>query len=1110
MNLHINKILFFVICLSSVLSYGQSSPLSTGTWHKIEVNETGVYKLDYSFLSSIGLAGKDPKTIKIFGYGGIVAQGNSDFRYGDIVENNIYVRGEEDGQLNSDDYILFYGQGADIIYENSQNELTHEKNPYDSKSYYFISASEGEGKRISYATNTDDYTKSSSTLPYVTYHEKEENNLIKSGREWVGEAFKFQPERTFNFQLTDLKTDSLVEYEIRYVGGSVLHRTNFHTYINNQFIKTSELTTIRETYGNKGIMSYVKGDLSIPSTSFSVRSVFDNKGDGGAVGYLDYIRVVYHRTLKGNRSTMYTIQEENRASELSISDVSSNTLIWDVSRVNDIKGITPVDGKIKIGASVSNLLILNKGDYKTPSYVGNVKNQNLHQLEVPTLLIVTNKALMESAKAYSDFKNNISNIQTEVVDIDEIYNEYSSGSADISAIRDFVRDLYLRDNKLQYLLLFGDCSYDYQNRISNNENFVPIYQSRSSFNNTTSFSSDDYFGFLEEGEGDWEENSNGKETLEIGIGRLPIRNNEEGYAIRKKIEKYVYDEKSKGNWRNKVVLVADDGDDRLHMKHADSLSALIGRKIVNINYEKIYLDAYEQISSSGGQIAPSVNDELKAKINRGALIINYSGHGSEEQWTQEQILTINQINKLENEYRLPFFITATCEFGRYDDPSLQSGAERLLLNEKGGAIGLMTTTRPVYANSNYTINRSFYDNAFLRNAEGTFDYLGDIQKRTKNESIVGFYNRNFSLLGDPTIKLGYPDYMVSLDSLNGKAVSGLDTIKALQKVSVVGHIQNGYGVKDSGYNGKLVLAVYDKRTEISTLGDKGETPFDFQERSSVIFEGEVQVVNGEYKVEFVTPKDISYAFGQGKMSFYAVNDVGQQATGSFYDFVIGGGLNGFQDDFAPDIEMFVDDSTFMDGGITSRDPLFIANVFDENGINTTNTGIGHEITLVIDDNMSDVHVLNDYYKSVDNTYKKGRVEYPLYNLSVGPHKLTLKVWDVNNNNSEEDLWILVSDQGQIKAYPNPFTESITFQIDQPRTDINGEVEINIYNSLGEMIWDETTTFDSFTSVVESVVWNGESRSGEKMSSGIYFVTTNIRYNDNFGNTTEKTKVVLQN
>lgn len=1101
------QILALILCLTQII-WSQNSPLSSGIWYKIQVSETGLHKIDFSMLSSMGFEGKDPKKIKVYGYGGILKQALSEFRYGDLVENPITYIGEEDGIINSSDYLVFYAEGPDDIFPSKNAYLEHEKNPYSRFSYYFVSYDETDGKRITTQNQTSSKQEVLNAIPFIYYYEKDEISVAKSGREWFGESFRYKTSQSFNYFLEDIFTDSTVNYELSYIGGSINFLTYMNTRINGGANIKSTFSLTAKTYGPKGSLANHRGTVKLQSPNVNIRAEFDSQGDGAGEAYLDYYRFVYFRRLYGDKSVSYVIPDSFLGSKLKINNITPLTQVWDVSRVDEIKRLSIENGVVTTSDSTKKLLVLSLGDAKKPTLIGKVNNQNLHQLIVPELLIVTHPSFLASANAYKKFKEERQGIETAVVSVFDIYNEYSSGRQDVSAIRDFVRDLYNRDNKIHYLLLFGDCSYDYLDRLSNNTNFVPVYQSRSSLNNVTSFSSDDYFGFLEDKDGFWSEDENGTEDLEIGIGRLPIKSDQEGYIALEKLRSYLFNKNSEGNWRNKVVFVADDGDSNTHTNSSNDLSIHLQKKVADFNMNKVFLDAYPQVSTSVGQLAPVVNEELLLKINKGALIVNYSGHGSEVQWAQENIFNTGMINTLQNKDKLPFFITATCEFGRYDDPVLESGAERLLFNSNGGAIALMTTTRPVYESSNKVINLSFYTNAFIKNSESKYDYLGEVLRRTKNQSIISFYNRNFSLLGDPTVRLAFPDYSVKVDSLNGVISTEIDTIRALQKVMVTGHIEDRNKVLDTSFNGTLIMTVFDKETDVFTLGNESN-PYQFYERSSLVFEGEVFVVNGKYTAEFVVPKDISYSFGKGKFSFYAVNDKGVDATGSFYDFYIGGGVDGFDDNFAPKVRLFANDTTFVSGGITSKDPIFIASIFDENGINTTNTGIGHEMTLVIDDNQSKTYVLNDYHKSVGNSYQNGWVEYPLYNLSEGMHKLTFKVWDVNNNSTEQDLYVNVSDKGIIQVYPNPFYDEVKIHIEQPRQDIRGEISLKIFNLYGLEIWSQIFDFESFTSVVDTITWNGQTISGENLDEGIYILVSELRYEDNVSNVTEKTKLILQ-
>ena len=1104
---NIKYILFVLVSfLSTFHVVSQNSPLASGTWHKLEIRETGVYKLDYSLLSQIGIS--NPEKIQVYGYGGLLPQPNSSFRHGDIVENAVFVNGEDNGILDPDDYVLFFAQGPNPIHIGGSS-ITSSVNPYASSSFYFITEGTDDGRRIENIAANTSGTQSYSSLPYLYHHEVDEENIAGSGRTWLGESFRFKDVREWNFGLTDLLNDSTVSVNVTYAGGSADFKVKFNTYINNELKKSSFTPTqVEAGYGVKLYNVIHNIDLNLPSDNIGVKSQFFNQGDFGASGFLDKISINYWRELKGDKSTFLPIPSNYDNSNLNISNVSSSTMLWNVTDITSVQSLEMSSGVAFIG-NASQLMIVNKNDTKSVQYLGEVANQNLHGLSAPELLIITNRVFTETASQYREFKVNEQGISTEVIYVDDIYNEFSSGSQDISAIRDFIKHVYDSGSGLKHVLLLGDCSYDYKDRIANNTNYVPIYESYQSFDNILSYSSDDYYGFLDNDEGEWNEVGTANERLDIGVGRIPITSNTQGNEYLNKLRNYTRSSTSLGNWRNDVLFVADDEDSNLHMRHANEISTDLEEMEPSINVNRLFLDAYEQISSSGGQVAPSVNEQFDRRMDRGALIVNFSGHGSEEQWTQEEILTFTQIQGYDNFEKLPFFITATCEFGRYDNPKLEAGAERLIMNANGGAIGLMTTTRPVYATSNKTINEQFYEQAFVRDVDSTHKMLGDILMGTKNNSVSGVFNRNFALLGDPSMRLAYPDYKISLDSLNGREVSGEDTIRALQKVEFAGRILLPNGTYDSTFNGSLRLRMYDKVSELSTIGPGDEVAFQYKQLSSVIFEGDVEVIKGIYQVDFVIPKDISYTFGTGKMSFYATSSDGRDASGSYNDIVVGGGINGFVDDSAPKVLLYMDDETFVSGGIVGSTPVFIAKIEDENGINTTNTGIGHEMTLIIDDNRENIEVLNDFYTSVDNTFKKGEIRFPMSSLSEGEHKLTFKVWDVNNNSTEVVIYLVVSQEGKIEAYPNPFSDEVTFYIDQPRQDIGGTVEIRVFDRTGRELWEQTSEFDEFTSVIESVKWDGHKQSGENLENGIYFIQATLRYSDNEGDLVKKSKVILQ-
>jgi len=1099
-----------LVFLQGVFLFAQNSVLSEGDWYKIEVSETGIYKIDYDFLSDIGLGSVNPQEIKIYGYGGIVPQANSEAREGDLVENSIYFYGEEDGSLDQGDYILFFAEGPDNQYADG-TDLVFEQNPYTDDAYYFITHSSTSSNRISDQDNVSFSGEIYTELPYLRHFEEDLNNVVKSGRQWVGESFQYDSDADWDFTLSNRLSGTQVDFTVQYVGGAANEDVSFTTSLNGTTVSTKTINDVDAIYGTKARTSNHTFSSESVGNSLNISAVFDNKGDFSGVGYLSFIEILYQRTLNGSGSSWFLITEDYYGTSLQLSNVSSNTMFWDVTSIDSVKSID-ASATIGIYDDMERVAVVNSSSALTPNYIGQVENQNLRGMEVPELLIVTNKRFESTAQNYLQFKDSVQGISTAVVYIDEVYNEFSSGRQDVSAIRDLAKHLYDQNAGFGYLLLLGDCSYDYKENLEDNTNFVPVYQSRQSFHNINTYSSDDYFGFMELDEGTWVENTTANEDMDIGVGRIPIQSNTQGDEFLEKIKHYLYEQSTYAGWRNNILFVADDEDNNTHVNHANEISSTLAGVNPSLNITKLYVDAYEQVSSSSGKLAPDVNDELLKRIENGLLIVNFTGHGSETQWTQEEILTVNQISSLDNFDKLPFFITATCEFGRYDDPSQESGAEELLFNPNGGAIGLMTTTRPVYAEPNKRINLSFYNSVFDRDENNELYYFGEVFRKTKNETSDGTLNRNFSLLGDPTMKLGYAENFVSVDSINGVSATEMDTLSALESVEVKGRILDASGEFDSTFSGTMQFVMFDKTSTVTTLGtDVDSYPITYEELSSIVFSGEVDVVDGEYTVNFIVPKDISYTYGTGKMSLFAYNSVnGESASGFYSDAIIGGGISDFVDDTPPEVQLFINDTTFVSGGISGSDPVFIAKVFDESGINTTNTGIGHEMTLIIDDNEDDIYILNDFYSSVGGSFMNGEIEYNLYDLSVGLHKLTFKVWDVNNNSTQEEIYVEVDNLGKVFPVPNPFTDQVSFVVEQPRVGESGTVQLVVFDALGQEVYIYEVYFDAYTASVNDLIWDGSTSNGEFIESGIYLAYVSVRYDDNESNFVEKHKVILQN
>ncbi len=682
------------------------------------------------------------------------------------------------------------------------------------------------------------------------------------------------------------------------------------------------------------------------------------------------------------------------------------------------------------------------------------------------------------------------NIQTVVITPQQIFNEFSSGMQDVSAIRDFIKFQYDKENsKLKYLLLFGDGSYDPKDRLENNTNYIVTYQSENSTHPAFSYVTDDYFGLLDNDEGVFSD-----DLVDIGIGRFPASTLAEANILIDKVEQY-YKNSSFGSWRNDIVFIADDGDSddgNTHMMQADTLANRIADRYNDINIKKIYLDNYYQESTSGGPRSEATQNAINNKVDKGALLINYTGHGGPLGWAQERILELDQIKKWDNLHKLPLFMTATCSFSYFDNPDQKSAGEYLLLNQDGGAIALLSTTRLVFVIDNFNLNKKFINNLFEK-INGEYPRIGDVFKITKFLSGNSINNRNFILLGDPALRLAYPKFDVVTDSIDV-------ILKALGQVTIQGQIEDD-GILSSDFNGTIFPVVYDKEIIRMTLGQESCTPMSYRDQNNIIYKGAASIENGKFSFSFIVPKDIEYNYGPGKISYYAVSDDENQidANGSENDFLIGGTAENINYDYdGSEISLYINDTMFVDGGITDENPVLLAHIYDFSGINTVGNGIGHDITAILDGNTSSPYILNDFYEAKKDDFTRGIIRFPFYNLEEGEHSITLKLWDVFNNSSEKTINFVVMRSNQLAiadfiTYPNPFSTStnIFFQHNMVNQDLDFCLEI--YSITGVLVKRiEKSAYNSQGYRIGPISWDGKDESGEIISAGIYVVNLVVK------------------
>ncbi len=1088
-----------------------NSVLANGTWIKIPVTENGIYKLDESYLKKAGITTTsiNPKHIKIHGYGGgMLPQENTAERPYDLPETAIMVIGEADGRFDKGDYILFYGQSPHTKKLLPTSELDYQVNFFTDTSYYFLTVADAPGLRMMEKQDMGNTHPVIDEFDDFITHEKEDVNIINSGREWFGEKFDFTLTYDFSYDFTDLVADAPVTVTSS-VMGQTYAEASLDLFLNGKALGVQRINPIVEgTYLAKGSLQkdlFTMNSSEIPAASkFILRLSFNRAAGNLSKAYLNYFTIQARRMLKlyGNQTAFRSLKSLQHA--LSTYEISGATDITGIFDITDpvhparqqfaLSNTKATFGSVNSG--LSEFILIKEDAFLTPQKAHKVHNQNLHGTGSVDFLIISHPSFLAEANRLADFRKSHDGLSVEVVITDEIYNEFSSGRQDVSAIRDFIRYVYKKgsgDNRLANVLLFGRGSFDYKNRIDGNYNFVPIYSSRNSLHPINSYSSDDYYGFLDDEEGEWNESYSGDHLMDVGVGRLPVKTVEEARIVVDKIIKYSSAAETLGEWRNKLVFIADDGDGNLHQKDADKLAVLVDTSYTNFNVNKVYVDAYPQVKTASGENAPMANEAISRHIEDGSLIVNFTGHGSTTRWTSETILNLTSISEYENENRFPLFVTATCEFGRHDNPMVISGAEYLLLRENAGAIGLVTTSRPVFSSTNFILNRAFYNHA-LKKVNGSYLTLGEIFRKTKNESLNGSVNRNFSLLGDPSMTLAYAHDEIKLLADENYLEAG-DTLKALGTVKLKGQIIGKNGEVNNSFEGTAVATVFDVPSVITTLGNEDQ-PMNFLQRDNMLFKGEATVSAGEFEVEFIVPKDISYDFKKGKISIYAYNSLtSHDAAGSTIEFVVGGESEDYvADNTPPEMELFINDTTFTAGNITGPDIIFLAKLTDESGIGISKSAEGKDLQLSIDD--GEAINVSRYYKTAKDTYREGWVTYPVKGLSIGAHTATLGVRDVHNNYTEEEIeFIVVDGQGltidNLMNYPNPFSDQTTLTFMHNHAGDDLAIGMYMYSSMGALVKQYNYIEENSPSTITFHFGDEEGTQGSLIGAGLYIINLTV-------------------
>ncbi|MGX7667954.1 type IX secretion system sortase PorU [Flavobacterium pedocola] len=1121
-----------------------SSVLASGDWYRFSVEKSGIYKVTKSFLQQLGMdTNVNPRRLKIYGNGGrMVPLSNQLYYPMDLEENAIKVIGEEDAVFNDSDYILFYAEGVDVWNEESLTSV----NLYDTKSYYYVTVAGGDGKRIAVnpqPSAAPDFTFS--TFDDYQYYEVDKNNSGKLSRKWVGENFNFQNIQTFDFNFPNLVTTAPLQLRINAVSAAFVS-SSFKVKANNQEIGTIPFGVLPASADFTGFENLMVTQFTASTPAVSIQMEYNNGGAPSSNGFLDYISLVAKRNLQGY-GKQFLFRNDLAGSNVGVgqyqlANASGISEIWDVT---DLYNVTKYENSAQASFSfkanlgeVRKYVALDLADVYSPSGGSDarVANQNIKgtlfadnsgAFQNVDYLIVTPKSLRVQAEKLADFHRNYSQLTVKVVELEQIYQEFSSGKQDIGAIRNLVKYMYNQDDprvtrRIRFVNLFGDASYDYKNRIFGNTNIVPVFHMlhryttpspvgyATNFSQLMAFMSDDFYGLMNTNEG----SVSSTEGIDVAVGRMLVSSVSQAEAMVNKVVEY-HAEASYGRWRNSCLFVSDDVDrssDGTLQEDLDAIAEDVKTRKSFINVKKIHSDSYMQMTSAGGNRYPKAKEDLLNEFAQGNLVVNYFGHGGEDGLAQERLFEKLDAQNLTNRYRYPLFVTITCEFTRFDNPQRPAGGEYMYWNTAGGAISLVATTREISQSTGKNMNDRLAETLF---PDGdVYPTIAEALMQAKNMVLSSDIRVVFSI-GDPALKLAIPKPKVRLTKVNDVPITQpVDTLKALSYVKLSGEVVDESNNLISNYNGDLAVQIFDKPLQRSTLGNDGVMNgtqlwvMNFSTLGETIFRGNASVNNGLFEFGFVVPRDIRIPVGNGRVSFYAKNGSPLENQAGYDETIKVGDINtnAVADNQPPKIRLYMNDETFVSGGITNASPFLLAFLEDENGINTA-SGIGHDIVAILDGNETTPYILNDYYETEPNDYTKGKLRFPFHNLAKGLHTLTLKCWDVYNNFATAEIQFIVADDGGVTLsnvlnYPNPFVSYTEFWFSHNKPYEPLDVQVQVLTISGKLVKtiNQSVTTEGFMS--RDIKWDGRDDFGDRIGKGVYVYKLTVRSSIT-GKTSEK-------
>lgn len=1111
-------------------NYAGTSVLSTGSWYRMKVDNNGIYKLTYDEIKKYI---SDPSKVKIYGYGGWMLDEDFGKPYtDDLPEVSVYVSKGADGVFNSGDFLLFYGRGT-VKWSYSQGRFEHENNPYATCGYYFLTEGDAGPKEMKTVPSFSGPEKTLLDFDDYALHERELSAFASTGRELFGESFSgLSGRQQFSFSVPGITSNMGVRFSFAAASSTaapVALSIGDNTVASMSIFALSGSNTYRKAYLKEAGGNYRPEDGNYPNP---VNMTVTYGGSGQ--GYLNFIALFTRRSLQFyNTPFTFFRNTESIAKDVryTLSNANASCMVWDITGNYDVQLMqTSLEGSQLSfatqadGTTLREYAMVNLGGaFPSPEIAGEkIPNQNLHALPQPDMVIISPAVYLQQAGILAEKHRTKSGLKVEVVEEKQIFNEFSSGTPDATAYRRLMKMFYDRaageqDKQPKYLLLFGDGLFDNRHLTSTVSRIDPkyyllTYQMKESVDETASYSSDDYFGLLEDNSG----TSLVAGKLCLGIGRFPVSSVSQAEAAVNKVVSYM-DNMQGGNWKSKLVFTADNTDSSspgnfcIHATQSNQLAGYMDGTYPEYILYRYFMDTYQPVSVNGKTTYPDAKKSFLNTLNEGCFLVNYTGHGSTTAWSAEDMLKISDVRQMTFE-NLPLWITATCDFGWFDGVNA-SGGEEAFLNKKSGAIALYTTSRVVYSNANLDINDKLIRYLFTTDGTGKHLRLGDVLRKSKND-LSDANKLNYVLLGDPALELNYPAMKVKVETVNGEAVTDDKkyAFKAMEKVTVSGSITDENGVKADGFSGELRTSVFDgKQTTKSYQPDNAGNYFSFNSYPNMVYQAVSHIENGSFEFSFTVPLDISYTVDEpssytdrnGRMNFYASSSgaAGQDAAGSFGNYIFSGSSDVDADKTGPEIkEIYLNTAGFRDGDDVNETPYFHARVFDETGINISGSGLGHDVLICIDGNPA-----RTYYRSRDNFALTPDgddwiIGFSIPELPDGTHTLSFTVWDIMNNPAVDTLHFNVVKGYKpaifdLRASENPAKTGTTFILSHNLPETLLTVDMRVCDLSGRTVWSRSQKAVSAPSSAfpaYSVDWDLRSNAGNRVQPGIYIYRATVK------------------